>query len=366
MTITAKGLDGIIVGDTKLSQVNGEEGKLIYAGYDIDQVAHLSFEEVCHLFLFGSLANTAQKEALKQNLNNRYGIAQKITDFICENPLNQNPMSTLRTAVSMLSTFRKEPDIANEAELKDCALDLIAKTSSITAAIARVRQGQSPIKAKPNFSFAQNFLYMSTGQECNENLVKTMDTALVLHMDHGFNASTFTARVVTSSLSDMISAVVAAIGSLKGPLHGGANTAVMNMLMEIGSIENIDPWLDNALSSKRKIMGFGHRVYKTVDPRAKHLKKMSQEWGEKTGQQKWFLMSQKLESLMFEKKGLNANVDFYSASTYYTMGIQPDMYTPIFAVARMVGWCAHIMEQLKDNRIMRPKSNYIGEINKIL
>jgi citrate synthase len=193
-----------------------------------------------------------------------------------------------------------------------------------------------------------------------------MDTAMVLHMDHGFNASTFTARVVTSSLSDMVSSVVAAIGSLKGPLHGGANTAVMKMLTEIGTVDNIEPWLDAALKEKRKVMGFGHRVYKVTDPRAKHLKRMSREWGERAHEKKWFQMSEKIERLMMEKKGINANVDFYSASTYYTMGFEPDMYTPIFAVARMVGWTAHVIEQLKDNRIMRPAANYVGPVGKTL
>ena len=205
---------------------------------------------------------------------------------------------------------------------------------------------------------------MSLQIKDKSELAKDMDTAFILHMDHGFNVSTFTARVVSSSLSDMISAVVAAISSLKGPLHGGANTAVMNMLLEIGSINNLENWVDKALQEKRKIMGFGHRVYKTFDPRAKYLKQMSQEWGKKTNNTKWYEMSEKLESLMLSKKGLNPNVDFYSASTYYSMGFSPDIYTPIFAVARMVGWCSHVIEQLNDNRIIRPKSNYIGEFNK--
>lgn len=205
---------------------------------------------------------------------------------------------------------------------------------------------------------------MCNGEIPDDVVCKTMDTALILHIDHGFNASTFTARVVTSSLSDMISAVVAAIGSLKGPLHGGANTAVMKMLKEIGEVNNVEPWLDKALAEKRKVMGFGHRVYKTVDPRAKHLKRMSKEWGERAQENKWFQMSEKIEALMLKRKAINANVDFYSASTYYAMGFEPDMFTPIFAVARMVGWTAHVMEQLKDNRIMRPEAHYVGAVGK--
>lgn len=364
--VTAKGLDGVIVGDTVLSRVDGDKGELIYRGYDIDEVAECSFEAVCHLFLCGELPSSEEEKVLQANLSKRYSIPKEIVDFICAAAAKDHPMATLRTGVSMLSLFTKEARLDNPKELLETALDLIAKVGTIAAAIARVRQGKLPIAPNVSFGYSKNFLYMCNGEIPEDIVTKTMDTAMVLHMDHGFNASTFTARAVTSSLSDMISAVTAAIGSLKGPLHGGANTAVMKMLMEIGSVDNIEPWLDKTLKDKRKVMGFGHRVYKTLDPRAKHLKKMSQEWGERAHEKKWFQMSEKIERLMMEKKGINANVDFYSASTYYTMGFEPDMYTPIFAVARMVGWCAHIMEQLKDNRIMRPEANYLGPIGKKL
>lgn len=364
--VTAKGLDGVIVGDTVLSRVDGEKGELIYRGYDIDEVAECSFEAVCHLFLCGELPSTEEEKVLQANLSKRYSIPKEVIDFICTAAAKDHPMATLRTGVSMLSLFTKEARLDNQKELLETALDLIAKVGTIAAAIARVRQGKLPIAPNVSYGYSKNFLYMCSGEVPEDIVTKTMDTAMVLHMDHGFNASTFTARAVTSSLSDMISAVTAAIGSLKGPLHGGANTAVMKMLIEIGSVENIEPWLDKALKEKQKVMGFGHRVYKTLDPRAKHLKKMSQEWGERAREKKWFQMSEKIERLMMEKKGINANVDFYSASTYYTMGFEPDMYTPIFAVARMVGWCAHVMEQLKDNRIMRPEANYLGPIGKKL
>lgn len=360
----AKGLDGVVVGDTVLSKVNGEKGELIYYGYDIDEVAHLSFEQVCHLFLNGELPDKDKNIAIQKEISKFYNLPAEIVDFIYKKSRSQHPMATLRTAVSMISSYRPEPSNNSHSELYDCALDLIAKTGTIVSAISRARQNKNPIAPDLSFSFSKNFLYMCTSKIPDDIMLKTMDTALILHMDHGFNASTFTARVVMSSLSDMISAVVAALGSLKGPLHGGANTAVMKMLMEIGTLENVEPWLNKALLEKRKIMGFGHRVYKVLDPRAKHLKKMSQEWGERAQEKIWFLMSEKLEHLMREKKGLNANVDFYSASTYYNMGFDPEMYTPIFAVARMVGWTAHIMEQLKDNRIMRPEANYIGPIGK--
>lgn len=362
--VVAKGLDGVVVGDTELSRVDGEKGELIYRGYDIDEVADCTFEQVCHLFLYGELPNADQEASLRANLQKRYDIPEEIINFICDHAKKDHPMATLRTAVSMLSIVVKEADLKNHAEMVNEALDLIAKTGTIAAAISRVRQNKNPVAPNVSLGFSKNFIYMCTGSMPEDIVVKTMDTAMVLHMDHGFNASTFSARVVISSLSDMISAVTAAIGSLKGPLHGGANTAVMRMLIEIGSLENVESWIDKALSEKRKIMGFGHRVYKVTDPRAKHLKRMSKEWGERAHEKKWFQMSEAIEKLMNERKHINANVDFYSASTYYMMGIEPDMYTPIFAVARMVGWTAHIMEQLKDNRIMRPEAHYIGALNK--
>lgn len=362
----AKGLDGVVVGDTVLSKVNGDIGELVYRGYNIDELAECNFEQICHLFIYGEIPSGENEEKLRKNLQARYTVSSDITDFICRQAKKDHPMATLRTAVSMISGYVKEPQVNNEKEQVETALELIAKTATIAAAICRVRLGKNPVAPNISFGFAKNFLYMCTGEIPEDVVVKTMDTAMILHMDHGFNASTFTARAVTSSLSDMVSAVTAAIGSLKGPLHGGANTAVMKMLLEIGSVEKIEPWLNDALASKRKIMGFGHRVYRVTDPRAKHLKRMSKEWGERAHEKKWFIMSEKLEALMMEKKGINANVDFYSASTYYTMGIEPDMYTPIFAVARMVGWTSHVIEQLKDNRLMRPEANYIGPMGKTL
>lgn len=362
LAIKAKGLDGVIVGDTVLSMVDGDKGELVYRGYNIDDLASCSFEKVCYLFLYGNLADQNEENKLKEDLAKRYVIPKEIIDFICFAANKDHPMATLRTAVSMLSIFIKEAKSDNPKELIDTSLNLIAKVGSIAACIARLRKNEKPIAPNLSFGYAKNFLYMCNGEVPEDIAIKAMDTAMVLHMDHGFNASTFTARAVTSSLSDMISAITAAIGSLKGPLHGGANTAVMKMLLEIGDIENIEPWLNKTLASKKKVMGFGHRVYKVIDPRAKHLKRMSQEWGERVHEKKWFQMSEKLEHLMMAEKHINANVDFYSASTYYTMGIEPDMYTPIFAVARMVGWCAHVMEQLKDNKLMRPEANYIGPL----
>lgn len=364
--VAAKGLDGVVVGDTILSRVNGEIGELIYRGYNIDELAQCSFEQVCHLFIYGELPSHDAEEKLRNDLAKRSFLPKEVIDFIVFAAKKEHPMSTMRTAVSMLSVSIPDARLDSEPEQINTALDLIAKTGTIAAAISRVRQNKLPIEPNTSFSFSKNFLYMCMGEVPLDIVTKTMDTAMVLHMDHGFNASTFTARVVTSSLSDMISAVTAAIGSLKGPLHGGANTAVMKMLMQIGSLENVEPWIEKALSEKKKVMGFGHRVYKVTDPRAKHLKRMSQEWGERAHEKKWFQMSEKIERLMMEKKKINANVDFYSASTYYTMGFDPDMFTPLFAVARMVGWTAHVIEQLKDNRIMRPEANYVGPVGKVI
>lgn len=360
VTMAPKGLDGVVVGDTELSSVDGQKGELIYLGYDIDEVADCTFEEVAYLFMHHVLPSKEKEAYFREDLAKRSLVEDDIISFVCRNAKKDHPMATLRTAVSMLSAHSKVESVTGHDEMVSLALDLIAKTATITAAIARVRKGKNPVAPNLAYGFSKNFLYMCTGEVPDDVVRKTMDTALVLHIDHGFNASTFTARVVTSSLSDMISAVVAAIGSLKGPLHGGANTAVMKMLMEIGEVENVERWLEQALANKRKIMGFGHRVYKVVDPRAKHLKRMSQEWGERAHENKWFQMSEKIETLMLSKKKINPNVDFYSASTYYAMGFDPDMFTPIFAVARMVGWTAHVMEQLKDNRIMRPEANYTG------
>jgi citrate synthase len=365
LMVVAKGLDNVVVDDTALSRVDGEKGELIYRGYDIDELAGCSFEQVCHLFMYGELPSKEHEKEMRTNLQKRYAIPQEIVDFICRRAQSDHPMATLRTSVSMLSCCIEEAPLNDSAALISMALDLIAKTGTIAAAINRVRLNKNPVAPNVSFGYSKNFIYMCNGEIPEDIAVKTMDTAMVLHIDHGFNASTFTARVVTSSLSDMISAVTAAIGSLKGPLHGGANTAVMEMLLEIGSLENVKPWVEKALSEKKKIMGFGHRIYRVSDPRAKHLKRMSQEWGERAHEKKWFQMSEAIERLMLEKKNINANVDFYSASTYYMMGIEPKMYTPIFAVARMVGWTAHVMEQLKDNRLMRPEAHYVGPLGKI-
>ncbi len=365
LEMVPKGLDGVVVGKTELSRVDGANGILVYRGYNIDEVAQCSFEEICYLFLCGDLPNAEQLQKIDGQLKAERSLPKAVWNFVANAPKGEHPMAVLRTAVSMLSGYIPNVDDLSRDALYRIAIALTSKVSTISAAISRARHGLSAVEPDFNLSHAANYLYMSTGEIPQDVVGKTLDTALVLHADHGFNASTFAARVVTSSLSDMVSAVTAAIGSLKGPLHGGANTAVMEMLMEIDSLENVEPWVNQTLQQKRKIMGFGHRVYKTIDPRAKHLKRMSKEWGERAHNVKWFLMSEKIEDMMKNFKDLNANVDFYSASTYYAMGIEPEMFTVIFAVARTIGWTSHIIEQLVDNRIMRPEAAYVGPEGKL-
>jgi len=366
-----KGLEGVIVEKTELSRVDGEKGELIYRGYDIDEAAKCSYEEICYLFLYGELPTTKQLEDITDHLVKTRKVSQPILDYVATTQ-HIHPMDSLRTAVSMLTQELEPVDDSSPDNLKRLAIALVSKTATIAAAVNRARSGLKAIEPNPTLGHAANYLFMSRGKATDPSsgqipesvIARTLDIALVLHADHGFNASTFTTRVVASSLSDMLSSVTAAIGSLKGSLHGGANTDVMNMLLEIGSLENVEPWVLNSLENKKKIPGFGHRVYKVFDPRAKHLKEMSKKWGERVGNVKWFDMSEKIEEIMHKTKKINANVDFYSASTYYAMGIKPEMFTVIFAVSRMLGWVAHYIEQIQDNRLMRPEALYVGPVGK--
>lgn len=360
----ARGLDGVIVDKTELSRVDGDKGELIYRGYDIDEAAQCTFEEICYLFLNGVLPTASELKDLNRKLIAARPVTQQVLDYVATTK-DMHPMDALRSAVSMLTSEIEPVDDSSPQNLQRLAIALVSKTATISAAISRARMGQSAIAPHPTLGHAANYLYMSRGDEPKGVVARTLDIALVLHADHGFNASTFTTRVVASTLSDMLSSVTAAIGSLKGPLHGGANTAVMKMLLEIGTLDNVEPWITKTLDLKQKVPGFGHRVYKVTDPRAKHLKQMSKEWGERVGNVKWFDMSLKMEQLMKERKNINANVDFYSASTYYAMGISPDMFTVIFAVSRTLGWVAHYIEQIKDNRLMRPEALYIGPVGKM-
>jgi citrate synthase len=358
-----KGLEGVVAADTRLSDVRGEEGVLVYAGYNINELAgHVSFEEVVHLLHKGHLPNRAELDALKKTLAASRPLPEGVMRILHELPSSTPPMHALRTGVSALGCFDPEAeDDSMEAQHRK-ALRLIAQVPVITAAFHRMRSGKPVVAPDSSLGEAANFLHMIDDEKPSKEKEQTLDLCYVLHADHGMNASTFSARVTIATLSDMYSAITTAIGTLKGPLHGGANEGVIKMLQEIGSPAGVDAYVDNALAHKQKIMGIGHRVYKTLDPRAPHLRAMAQKLSQKIGEPKWIEMSDRIARLMYEKKHLNANVDFYSATVYYSLGIPTDLFTPIFAIARTAGWTAHILEQLSENRLIRPQSNYIGPV----
>jgi citrate synthase len=362
MTVIAKGLEGIVANSTALSDVRGEEGILIYAGYNIDELAgKVSYEEVVYLLWHGELPNKAQLAALHEELGSQRELPKGVIEFIKSAPKDANPMDVIRTGISMLGLYDKVPtgDI-DPSRNRARAVSLTAKIGVIAAYFHRARLGQELAPVRKDLGEAAHFLYLLNGEEPTAEAAKTLDVAYVLHADHGMNASTFSARVTIATLSDIYSAVTSAIGTLKGPLHGGANEGVIHMLQEIGEETKVDGWVEHALSTKKKVMGIGHRVYKTLDPRAPHLRSMAVQLCEQLGEGKWIRMSERIAELMKERKGLNANVDFYSATVYYSLGLPTDMFTPIFAISRTSGWTAHILEQLVDNRLYRPLSEYVG------
>ena len=359
--VAKAGLEGVVAAQSSISDVNGQEGRLIYWGYDIHDLAeHATFEEVTYLLWNGQLPTPAQLEELKTQLSREAKLPAEIQQFMRSIPKTANPMDMLRTVVSALGLYDEEAgDLSREASVRK-AISLTAKFPTIVTTFERLRNGSEPVEPREDLSVAGNFLYTLRGQEPDEVATRTMDVALVLHADHELNASTFAARVTAATLSDMYSAIVSAIGTLKGPLHGGANEGVIKNLLEIGTVENVEAWTKDALANKKKIMGFGHRVYRTEDPRATHLREMSRKLGERTGEKKWYEMSHKMEEVMIREKKLNPNVDFYSASTYYALGIPTDLFTPIFACSRITGWTAHVLEQYENNRLIRPRAEYVG------
>lgn len=356
------GLRGVVAAQSSIGDVNGEQGILIYQGYDIHDLAENStFEETVFLLWHGRLPKKDELEQLKNDLSANAEAPAEVIALMRQFPKEADPMDVLRTAVSMLDFYDGEGhDTSREASLKT-AVKLTAQLPTLVAAWERIRGGQEPVAPKADQNIATNFLYMMKGEMPSEEDAKLFDVALILHADHELNASTFTTRVVAGTLADMYGAVTAGIAALSGPLHGGANTAVMKMLLEIGEMDNVDKYIGEALEAKKKIMGIGHAVYKTEDPRATHLRKFSKQVGERAGNTKWYEMSQKIEEIMMREKGMNPNVDFYSASTYYMMGIPLDQYTPIFAVSRISGWTGHILEQYSNNKLIRPRAEYIGE-----
>ncbi|PBB06715.1 MULTISPECIES: citrate synthase [Salimicrobium] len=360
---STKGLEGITATESSISSIIDD--KLTYAGYDIDDLAtNSSFEEVIYLLWNQKLPNKAQLDELKSALANEMEVPEGIIDHLKSYDLKTvNPMAALRTSISMLGVLDSEAEEMDEEMNKRKAVRIQAKIPTIVTAFGRIRKGEEPVKPKKGLSFAANFLYMLNGKEPENLEVEAFNKALVLHADHELNASTFTARVCVATMSDIYSGITAAISALKGPLHGGANERVMAMLTEIGEVDNAIPHIEKKLENKEKIMGMGHRVYKNGDPRAKHLKEMSRELTGLTGHSKFYDMSEKIEEYIKENKGLPANVDFYSASVYHSLGIDHDLFTPIFAVSRTSGWLAHILEQYNDNRLIRPRAEYVGPKN---
>jgi citrate synthase len=357
-----KGLEGIVAANSGICFIDGENGVLSYRGYDIHDLAdHSTFEEVCYLLWFGRLPSQKELQELSISLWRESKLDAGIVSLLRQAPGHALPMDVLRTVVSALAFFDpEEKNNDHEANVRK-AIRLTAQISMIVAYYDRIRKGLPLIEPDRFLNHSANFLYMLTGERPSGTAARAFDVALILHADHELNASTFAARVTAATLSDMHSAVTSAIGALKGPLHGGANEAVFRILEAIDR-SGADPveYVRGMLAQKKKVPGFGHRVYHTEDPRATHLRKMSKELGESSGEPKWFQISRKIEQFINEDKKLNANVDFYSASTYHTLGIDLDLFTPIFAGSRISGWTAHVIEQLDDNRLIRPRAEYIG------
>ncbi|MCK1996671.1 citrate synthase [Psychrobacillus psychrodurans] len=357
---TTKGLEGIVAAETSISSIIDDT--LTYVGYDIDDLANnASFEEVVYLLWHKRLPNAAELAELKQQLADNMAVPQEVLNHFKTFPINDvHPMTALRTTVSMLALYDDAAeDMSDEANYLK-AIKLQAKIPTLVTAFSRVRKGLEPVAPKTDLGYAANFLYMLHGKLPQDIEIEAFDKALVLHADHELNASTFTARVCVATLSDIYSGVVAAIGALKGPLHGGANEQVMKMLTEIDTLDNVDAYINEKLENKVKIMGFGHRVYRKGDPRAKHLREMSKKLTTLNGESKLYDMSIRIDEIVTGQKNLPPNVDFYSASVYHSLKIDHDLFTPIFAVSRVSGWSAHILEQYANNRLIRPRAEYVG------
>jgi citrate synthase len=360
--VAQKGLEGIVAANSGICWIDGEAGVLAYRGIDIHELAENStFEETTYLLWNGHLPTQVALREFQAHLAQARTLDPRVIDLLRSCPASATPMEVLRTAVSALSFYdADEKDNSHDANVRK-AYNLTAQIAMIVAIYDRLRKGLEVIPPDRSLNHAANFLWMLNGVKPSETATRTLDTALILHADHELNASTFAARVIAATLSDIHSAITGAIGALKGPLHGGANEAVMRLLYAIDKAgSNPVEYVKDMLAAKQKISGFGHRVYKTEDPRATHLRRMSEQLCKDAGQPKWFEMSRAIELYINKEKRLNANVDFYSASTYTTLGIDIDLFTPIFAVSRIAGWSAHVIEQLDDNRLIRPRAEYIG------
>jgi citrate synthase len=357
-----KGLEGVVATASSICFIDGEQGVLAYRGYDIHELAdHSTFEEVCYLLWFGRLPNAEELKQLKWRMAEERKLDASIIYRLQLVPKHVPAMDVLRTLVSTLSYYDPENTKNDHDANVNKAIRLTSQISMLVANYDRIRKGKPTVEPDRSLSHAANFLLMLNGKEPTRTAERAFDIALILHADHELNASTFAARITAATLSDMHSAITSAVGTLKGPLHGGANEAVFKILMEIDA-SGADPveYVKGMLAQKKKVPGFGHRVYHTEDPRATHLRQMSRDLGQSSGNPRWFDYSNKIEQFIKLEKKLNANVDFYSASTYHTLGIDVDLFTPIFAVSRVSGWTAHVIEQLDDNRLIRPRADYIG------
>ena len=364
VTHAPKGLEGVVATTSSICYIDGDQGVLAYRGIDIHDLAdHSNFEETCYLLWFGRLPKRNELRELRERLAEERKLDASIINLLRVAPKHALPMDVLRTAVSALSFYDPEFQKNDHEANVHKAIRLTSQIAMIVAAYDRIRKGKPVVEPDRSLSHAANFLLMLTGTAPSQTAERALDIALILHADHELNASTFAARVTAATLSDMHSAITSAIGALKGPLHGGANEAVFHILIAIDR-DGADPveYVKGMLAQKKKVPGFGHRVYHTEDPRATHLRKMSRDLGESSGEPKWFEISNKIEAFVKGDKKLNANVDFYSASTYHTLGIDVDLFTPVFAVSRISGWSAHVIEQLDDNRLIRPRADYIGPV----
>jgi citrate synthase len=357
---TGKGLEGVVAAQTRISDVDGRQGRLFYAGYDIaDLAAHASFEETIYLLHHLELPTTAQLSETVATLRAESTLDPLLVELIASLAERTGPMTTLRTAVSAAAAVDPDDDDSDQANLRK-AYRLMAKTPQIIATYQRLRTGGDAIEPRDDLGVAANFLYALTGKQPDRQVARDFDVVLMLYADHTLNASTFAGRVAAATLADMYAATTAAVATLQGPLHGGAIEAVREMLEEIGSPDRAPGWVRDHLAAKRKVMGFGHRVYKTWDPRATVLREIAERLGKQFGDTRWFDTSVRVQETVMEAKTLYPNVDFYTASVYSALGLPPDLYTPLFAAARMAGWTAHIREQYADNRLIRPDSEYVG------
>jgi len=358
-------LRDIVAGHSSISAVDGLAGRLTFRGIDIQELAeNASFEEVAYLLWHGRLPKRGELAELENQLQASAALPDEVVEVLRRFPASARPTHVLRTAVSALGLWDREAgDNSPEANLRK-SIRLTAQIPTIVGTANHLRNGREPVVPRPELGIAGSFLYMLNGTAPTEVAARTFNVALVMHADHEFNASTFAARVTIATLSDMYSAITSAIGTLSGPLHGGANEAVFRMLEEIPSLAEAEPYIRGKLERKEKVMGIGHAVYKTTDPRARYLKQMAHALTEESGETRLFQLSTKIEEIMLREKGLHANVDFYSASVYHVLGIPVELFTPVFAISRIAGWTAHVMEQLADNRLIRPRAEYVGPVDR--